>query len=297
MKYLSLIAMALISTASCKHSKENKTPKIVNTSTQLEQVKKANTSNMIFFDGGKITIGANDRTPLEAPAFEVEVASFYLDKYLVTVADFRKFVEATNFTTEAENFGDSGVFNLETYSWELRKGTTWEYPFGPDEPKAIDNHPVTHVSWNDATAYAKWIGKRLPTEIEWEYAAKNGKNSKYPWGDKLLNNKKIMANTWEGKTIQDKNSTDGFLYTSPIDTFPPSNSGIYDMVGNVWQWTSTIYKPYNKTYYQNIDTNIVVTRGSSFMYDQAQEMSYTTTFRNKNTKESSLFNTGFRCAK
>lgn len=297
MKYLSLIAIAAISLISCKNNKENKTTKAENTVTKTEIKKEVDTSNMVYFKGGKITIGANDRTPLEAPAFDTEVAPFYLDKYLVTVADFRKFIEATNHTTEAESFGDSGFFNLETFNWELRKGTTWDYPYGPNGAKAIDNHPVTHVSWNDANAYAKWIGKRLPTEIEWEYAAKNGGNIKYPWGNKAKIEGKIMANTWEGKTIQDKNVLDGYLYTSPVDAFPASESGIYDMVGNVWQWTSSVYKSYNTNSYQNVNTNAVVTRGSSFMYDQAMQMSYTTTFRAQNTKESSLFNTGFRCAK
>ncbi len=300
MKYslgLLLFATCLIS---CKNNKEDKAIKmdaVENTIPKNEIKQIANTTEMVSFKGGKITIGANDRTPLEAPTFETEVAPFYLDKYLVTVADFRKFIEATNFTTEAENFGDSGFFNLQTTTWELRKNTTWEYPFGPKHSKAIDNHPVTHVSWNDATAYAKWAGKRLPTELEWEYAAKNGKNLKYPWGNDLKKDGKIMANTWDGINIQDQKVLDGYLYTSPVGAFPKSKSGIYDMVGNVWQWTSSVYTSYNKSSYPSKDSNTVVTRGSSFMYDQAMEMSYTTTFRAKNTKESSLFNTGFRCAK
>ncbi len=295
MKYLSAVVV-LLSLICCKNSKKSTSVSTASISVKSQNDINTDTSAMVYFKGGKITIGANNRTDIEAPAFETEVAPFYLDKYLVTVADFRKFVEATNHVTEAENFGDSGFFNLETYSWELRKNTTWEYPAGPNNAKAIDNHPVTHVSWNDATAYAKWVGKRLPTEIEWEYAAKNGQNLTYPWGNELKKEGKIRANTWEGKNIQDKTVVDGYLYTSPVTTFPASESGIFDMVGNVWQWTASTYKSY-KNSYQNTDSNIVVTRGSSFMFDQAMEMSYTTTFRAQNTKESSLFNTGFRCAK
>lgn len=304
MKYL-LSLFIVASLFSCKNDKQTKdaqTDKHIVSPTETvipDQAVKpvSDTSEMVYFEGGTIMIGANDRTPIETPSFTTTVAPFYLDVNLVTVADFRKFIEATNYTTEAENFGDSGVFNFQTLKWNLEKEVTWEYPFGSNGEKAPDNHPVTHVSWNDANAYANWIGKRLPTEIEWEYAAKNGENLKYPWGNTVMVNKKFMANVWDGKTIEDQNVLDGYLYTSPVGTFPKSKSGIYDMVGNVWQWTSSVFEPYDKAAPFQKNPQIVTTRGGSFMYDQALELSFTTTFRGQNTIESSLFNTGFRCAK
>lgn len=296
--------VAIIALFSCKNNKqeattttktENTEKKATNTPVKEEKTI-VNTNNMVHFKGGTITIGSDDRTPIEAPSFETTVAPFYLDINLVSVAEFRKFVEATNYKTEAENFGDSGIFDFSGMRWNLVPGTTWEFPFGPNAPKAMDNYPVTHVSWNDATKYAAWAGKRLPTEIEWEFAAKNGENLKYPWGNTPKNGNTFMANVWDGTTVKDKNVLDGYLYTSPIGAFPKSKSGINDMVGNVWQWTATVFAPYNNVNFQR-NPQVVVTRGGSFMFDQALELSYTTTFRAQNTIESSLFNTGFRCAK
>lgn len=302
MKYILGLIVSAALLQSCKNDKQDKNTE----TTKIETVAKENketksvvkdTAEMVRFEGGKITIGANDRTQIEAPAYNTTVAPFYLDTYLVTVADFRKFIEATNHVTEAQNFGDSGVYNFKNLQWALVKGVTWEFPNGINGPKAQENHPVTHVSWNDATAYAKWIGKRLPTEIEWEYASKNGENLKYPWGNNLKDTKEIMANVWDGRTIEDQNVLDGYLYTSPVGTYPKSKSGLYDMAGNVWQWTSSIFAPHGNDIPFRKDSNIVITKGGSFMYDQALELSFTTTFRAQNSKESSLFNTGFRCAK
>lgn len=299
MNYFLGVLTAVVVLTSCK----NKPKKTTIQKNNIEQVKAEvksektiDTSDMVHFNGGAFTLGSNNRTPIEAPAYETTVAPFYLDINLVTVADFRKFIEATNHVTEAENFGDSGVFNFNNLGWSLVKGVTWEYPFGINAPKAKDNHPVTHVSWNDASAYAKWLGKRLPTEEEFEFAGKNNKNLTYPWGNSTLKNNKIMANTWDGKTIKDQVVKDGYLYTSPVGFFPKSESGINDLVGNVWQWTNTVFAPHNKNIPFNKNTSVVVTKGGSFMYDKALELSYTTTFRSKNSKESSLFNTGFRCA-
>lgn len=297
--------VAFIALFSCKNKKQetSETTKTQNTEqttptpSKKETKTAVNTENMVRFNGGTITIGSDDRTPLEAPSFETTVAPFYLDINLVTVAEFRKFVEATNYTTEAENFGDSGIFDFNGMRWNLVPGTTWEFPFGPNAPKAKDNFPVTHVSWNDATRYATWAGKRLPTEIEWEFAAKNGENLKYPWGNSPKDGEKFMANVWDGQTVEDKKVLDGYLYTSPVGAYPKSKSGIHDMVGNVWQWTASVFEPYDKNAPYQKNAQVVVTRGGSFMYDQALELSYTTTFRAQNTIESSLFNTGFRCAK
>lgn len=300
MKYfLSLLFIPLLFSCKSETSKKTENPEPIKATVVETAVvtKTVNTDKMIFFDGGEVTIGANDRTPIETPSYKTTVAPFYLDTYLVTVADFRKFIEATNYSTEAENYGDSGVFNFQSFDWSLEKGVTWEYSFGPSGEKAPDNHPVTHVSWNDATAYAKWAGKRLPTEIEWEYAAKNGENLKYPWGNTVQVNNQHMANVWNGNNIKQQQVLDGYFYTSPVGSFPASKSGIYDMVGNVWQWTATTFAPHSKEIPFNKNEQIKVTKGGSFMYDEALELSYTTTFRGQNTVDSSIFNMGFRCAK
>ena len=266
--------------------------------TVSEKIVEGEVSEMVYFNGGTITIGSDSREVNEKPAFEKNIAPFYIDKNLVSVADFRKFIEATNHKTEAEKFGDSGVYIFEQAQWNLLKGATWEYPLGETKPKALDNHPVTHVSWNDAKAYASWVGKRLPTEFEWEFAAKNGENSKYAWGETVLIDGKHMANVWQGKSIQEKNTLDGFLLTSPVGAFEPNAAGLFDMGGNVWQWCENVYESYpGSPSPEATNQNLRTTKGGSFMFDQALNNSFTTTFRAKNSIDTSLFNTGFRCAK
>jgi len=263
-------------------------------------LKKNETSDMVYFKGGKIMIGSNSGIQNEQPVFEMEIAPFFLDKNLVSVADFRLFVEKTNYKTEADKFGDSGVFSFDSGRWVLLKGANWEYPLGPSKPIAVDNYPVTHVSWNDAKAYANWVGKRLPTEFEWEFAAKNGKSndSKYAWGNKLVVDAKYYANVWQGASVADRSFLDGYLLTSPIGIYGETEVGLTDMGGNVWQWCENVYSLYpidSKT--KTGDPKIRTTKGGSFMFDPAMESSFTTTFRGKNSIDTSLFNTGFRCAK
>ncbi|WP_109830999.1 formylglycine-generating enzyme family protein [Reichenbachiella versicolor] len=256
-------------------------------------------SGMVYFEGGKITIGSDNGQPLESPMFEMEIAPFYLDINLVTVAQFRKFIQATGHKTDAEKYGDSGVFDFQIGNWQLLKGTTWEFPLGPDQPKAEDNHPVTHVSWNDAMAYAKWVGKRLPTEFEWEYAAKNGgkQTGKYAWGDEVIMGGTYMANTYQGEPGPNPEALDGYLRTSPVGAFGKHPSGLTDMGGNVWQWCANVFEPYpGNTASPPAQQNVKSTRGGSFMFDQARDLSFTTTFRAQNSDDTSLFNTGFRCA-
>ncbi|MDG2281348.1 MAG: formylglycine-generating enzyme family protein [Flavicella sp.] len=258
----------------------------------------ADTSNMVHFAGGTITIGTDNGPANEGPSFETQVAPFYIDKNLVSVADFRKFIKATNYVTEADKFGDSGVFMFDQGQWQLLKGANWKYPLGETKPQALDNHPVTHVSWNDAQAYASWAGKRLPTEFEYEFAAKNGGSTIYPWGNTVLKDGKYMANTWQGASVQDQDTKDGFLLTSPIGYYGESPAGLTDMVGNVWQWTEDVYRSYPGNPNQEpADPKVRTTRGGAFMFDQAGDKSFTTTFRAKNSIDTSIFNMGFRCAK
>ena len=300
MKLLGTILVGFLLLIACKDSKKSNEPAIENTIEEKSEPIKVDASNMVYFDGGVILIGSNEGAPNEQPTFEKKIRPFYLDKNLVTVEEFRAFILKTGFKTDADKFGDSGVFSFERNAWELVKGANWEYPLGPKQPKANDNHPVTHVSWNDAKAYSSWIGKRLPTEFEWEYAAKNGKNSadKYAWGITLVINDKYMANVWQGENTSVVEALDGYLLTSPVGVFGETTSGLTDMGGNVWQWCENNYMPYPEN--NNIPSNkqnIKSTRGGSFMFDQALDKSYTTTFRGQNSVETSLFNTGFRCAK
>ena len=273
------------------HTKENSDSLVTNNPSEKNE-------DMVYFEGGPIIIGSNDQMPNESPAFETKIEPFFLDKHLVTVARFRKFIEATSYVTEAEKFGDSGVYNLNEGKWELLKGTTWEYPLGPDKPAAKDDHPVTQVSWNDAVAYCEWAGLRLPTEFEWEYAARGGKNSgeKFSWGNEVFMNGRFMANVWQGD-LSTEQGADGFVFTSPVGHYGETGSGLTDMGGNVWEWCQNTYKPYPGGKPFRINPNIKTIRGGSFFYDQAGELSYTVSFRGQNSIETSLFNAGFRCAK
>ncbi len=275
-----------------KESKEQsgQSAKIIETGAAME---------MIFFEGGKFKMGSDNGLPNEQPIHEVTLKPFYLDKTPVTVSQFKKFVEATDFKTEAEKFGDSGVFNLENQNWELLPGANWKKPFGLSGPDAEHNHPVTHVSWNDALAYATWTGKRLPTEAEWEYAARGGKNNgnKFSWGNEISKNGKYFANTWQGP-INTTNAEDGYLFTSPVGAFGENAAGLTDMGGNVWQWCANNYKPYpgnNEPVEENAQIKVI--RGGSFFFDQNGEDSFSVSGRAMNSVETSLFNTGFRCAK
>ena len=266
---------------------------------ESESAVTAPVSEMIFFDEGTFMMGSEEGLPNEKPVHEVTIDPFYIDKSPVTVAQFRQFVEVTGFKTEAEKFGDSGVFNFERQQWELLPGATWLKPFGPDGPDAEDNHPVTHVSWNDAVAYANWAGKRLPTEAEWEFAARSGKNSgkKFSWGDEVSVDGNYFANTWQGP-LDAPETKDGYLFTSPVGTFGVNEAGLTDMGGNVWQWCANNYKPYpgnNEPLRE--DPKVKVIRSGSFFYDANGEDSFSVSGRSMNSHETSLFNTGFRCAK
>lgn len=255
---------------------------------------------MVYFEGGEIIIGSDDAQPNEAPAFPTEVAPFYIDKSPVTVAEFRAFVDETGYITEAEKFGNSGVMDIKTGQWVLTNGANWKTPLGAAGPQAKDNHPVTQVSWNDAKAYAAWANRRLPTEIEWEYAAKNGKNSgnTYSWGNKLVENAAFKANVWQGDFPHKNTAEDGFLFTNPVGEFGETQSGLTDMGGNVWEWTASTYKPYEgNTLPFAIDPENKVIRGGSFLCAKDVCHGYRPTARQFNSRESATFHMGFRTAK
>ncbi len=232
---------------------------------------------MKWIPHGTFTMGSDDAKsmPNEKPAHQVEVDGFWMDSHLVTNAEFQKFVEKTGYVTTAEQKPEweelkkqlppdtprpddsllvpgSLVFTPPDHAvplhhlnawWSWVKGANWRHPEGPESDlTGRDNHPVVHVSWDDANAYAKWVGKRLPTEAEWEYAARGGLEGKrFPWGDEFKPNGKHMANTFQGKFPHQAEAEDGFTGTSPVKSYPANGYGLYDVVGNVWEWTSDWY--------------------------------------------------------
>jgi formylglycine-generating enzyme len=218
------------------------------------------------------------------------LGAYWIDKNLVSVADFRKFIIATNYKTDAEKFGDAGFFEEKTGEWSLKKGANWQYPMGSDFPKAEDNHPVTQVSWQDAVEYAKWAGKRLPSKAEYDFAAKNAENSEqtYSWGENQLEAGKYKANFWQGSFPLINTIKDGFKYTSPIGYFGETEVGLTDMGGNVWQWVEdwSEEKPTEK-----------LQVGGSFLCDPNICHGFKIGNTASSTPETSLMHIGFRCVK
>ncbi|MCI0485227.1 MAG: formylglycine-generating enzyme family protein [Blastocatellia bacterium] len=241
----------------------------------------------------------------ERPAHKVTISSFHMDATEVTNAEFARFVEATGYKTDAEKRGSSWVFVKGQSDWEDRKGADWRHPFGPDS--TIDdkmNHPVVNVSWNDAAAYAKWADKRLPTEAEWEYAARGGRAGEiYPWGDQLEPEGKPLANFWQGTWPDNNKLTDGHYYTAPVASFAPNGFGVYDMIGNVWEWAADWY---DEDYYKHSPAKdpkgpdagqLRVARGGSWFCSENYCGAYRVGFRGRSPQDASFNNVGFRCAK
>lgn len=256
---------------------------------------------MVFVPGGKTTIGSEDGKSNEEPVFETEVEPFFMDKNLVTVAEFRKFIEETEYETEAEEIGNGVVFDFNRGDWTVMEDVSWEYPNGPDGELAVDNHPVRQVSWNDAQAYLEWTGKRLPTEIEWEHAAKGGKNSNapYSWGESLVEKGEFKANTWNGTFPIQNVAEDGYVQTSPVGEFNVTELGLTDIGGNVWEWTESWYRPYyhqDEPYKPNSMSEKVI-RGGSFMCHESYCHGYRVSARSHTPPDNSLFHVGFRGVK
>jgi sulfatase modifying factor 1 len=203
---------------------------------------------MTWIPGGTFTMGADDFYPEELPVRSVDVAGFWIDTCPVTVAEFRAFVEDAGYTTLAERAPDvpgSAVFSptdgpvplTSLVWWKYVPDACWHAPEGPGSG-AADDHPVTHVAYEDAEAYAAWAGKALATEAEWERAARGGiERARYAWGDEETPGGRWMANTWQGEFPWQNLGLDGFERTSPVGSFPPNGFGLHDMIGNVWEWT------------------------------------------------------------
>ena len=220
---------------------------------------------------------------------------FRLDRNLVTVAEFEEFVNTTGYITEAEKFGGAGVFDFEDHEWAFIDSADFRFPFGRQKSKALPDHPVTQVSWNDAKAYASWKHKRLPTQWEWEQAARNG-DREYSWGDDLVVDGKYKANTWQGSFPFYNSVDDGFLATSPVGFFGSNHFGISDMGGNVWQWCEDDIEPEGDDI--ELDPSMrKVLRGGSFLCDPLICHGFRVLGSSSSTPESSMAHIGFRCAK
>lgn len=304
---------------------------------------------MVLIPGGTFRMGADDESgmPDEYPVHTVTLDSFYLDTHEVTNAEFAAFVAATGYITTAERpitreelmaslppgaeepdssmlipgslvfVPTQGPVDLRDVRqwWSFELYADWQHPKGPESNiKGLENHPVIHVSWEDAQAFAKWAGKRLPTEAEWEYAARGGrKNEPYPWGTEAPQTGKPKANIWNGRFPYENTETDGFYGTAPVKSFPANGYQLYDMSGNVWEWTADwydansyaaepadVHNPTGSNTPNDPDdpANPKRTiRGGSFMCSDEYCRGYRVTARMKTTPSSGLSNLGFRCAR
>jgi sulfatase modifying factor 1 len=258
---------------------------------------------MVLIKGGTFLMGTTDGMPYEAPVHTVAINSFWMDEHEVTVAEFAGFVAATGYQTDAEKFGWSGVFDGKTGEWGKVDRVDWQYPDGPTS-QARPDEPVCQVSWHDAEAYARWAGKRLPTEAEWECAARGGlAGKKYAWGDELRPNGKPVANWWQGHFPEKDTGEDGFTSRAPVKSFPPNGYGLYDTAGNVWEWCADWYSDdyYSRSARDNptgpAGSKERVIRGGSWMCAENFCTNYRVAARSHATPDSGLNNLGFRCAR
>ena len=306
-------------------------------------------AGMVWIKPGTFLMGGDNKQAAddEYPKHKVTVGGFWMDITTVTNAQFAKFVKATGYITTAERKPDwnqlkkqlppgtpkpddsvlvaaSLVFDppkqavdLNDYTqwWAWKKGANWKHPHGRGSSiKGKDNYPVVHVSWYDAVAYCKWAGKRLPTEAEWEWAARGGLQNKiYPWGDEPVDEGKPKANTWQGHFPDHNAVKDKFYGLAPVASFAPNGYGLYDMAGNVWEWCADYY---NNTYYQTISrpagvkdpkgpansydpdepyAKKRVIRGGSFLCNESYCTGYRVSRRMKSTEDSGMEHLGFRC--
>jgi formylglycine-generating enzyme len=258
------------------------------------------TKDMIFIPSGTFVMGSDKHYPEEAPAHTVSVNAFWIDKYAVTNRQFEKFVKETNYATVAERppraedypgakpemlrpasvvfKKPQGRVDLRNHYnwWTYESGADWRHPEGPRSSTAdCSQHPVVHIAYEDAEAYAKWAGKELPTEAEWEFAARGGlEGATYAWGEDFTSDGKHMANTWQGEFPWQNLLQDGFEGIAPVGQFPPNGYGLYDMIGNVWEWTTDWYVPHHSLLKPRDMPPQNACCGGTTARDQSREESY-----------------------
>lgn len=270
--------------------------------------------------GGSFTMGDHyaDGNPGdgEIPVHPVVIEAFEMDATCVTNDAFAAFVQDTGYVTEAQLFGYSAVFYLAVRApatdllgspagtpwWVGVRGADWAHPAGrKSDLEGLGDHPVVHVTWNDATAYCAWAGRRLPTEAQWEIAARGGLSGmRYPWGNNLKTDAKWSCNIWQGDFPSENTEEDGFMTTAPVRSYEPNGYGLWQMVGNVWEWCADRYNP---RYYSQSPTNnpegpahgsTRSMRGGSYLCHDSYCNRYRVAARSSNTPDSSMGNAGFR---
>jgi sulfatase modifying factor 1 len=280
-------------------------------------------AEMVDLPGGTFLMGTDYEFGFpgdgEGPVHAVNLRPFAIDKFPVTNRRFREFVRATGYCTEAEHFGWSFVFwahipaskratliedTVSAAPWWCKvSGAKWDAPEGPGSAlEGRDNHPAVHVSWNDATAFASWSGRRLPTEAEWEYAARGGLVQKlYPWGDKLRPNGEHRCNIWQGEFPRHDTAEDGYAGTCPVDAFPPNGYGLYSTTGNTWEWCADWFSPESHRL-SGVDNpagpatgQTRVMKGGSFLCHKSYCNRYRVAARTSNTPDSSTAHMSLRC--
>ncbi|MFC9648121.1 MULTISPECIES: formylglycine-generating enzyme family protein [unclassified Streptomyces] len=277
---------------------------------------------LLALPGGRFLMGTDDVVGYpadgEGPLREVELSPFRIAPTTVTNTQFATFVKATGYVTDAERFAFSYVFEgflpaeLRAASprvpgtpwWRAVHGATWKHPEGPGSSiGSRQNHPVVHVSWNDAVAFCAWSGTRLPTEAEWEYAARGGlEQRRYPWGDELAPGGSHLCNIWRGSFPTVNTADDGYRSTAPVKAFRPNGFGLYNTVGNVWEWTADWFsRDFHVTGPRTDPTGppeglARAMRGGSHMCHDSYCHRYRVAARSSNTPDSSVGNIGFRVA-
>jgi formylglycine-generating enzyme required for sulfatase activity len=285
---------------------------------------------MIWIPGRTFLMGSNAFYREERPVRPETVQGFWIDRYPVTNADFRRFVDATGYVTFCERPPDrsmypdadpallvpgSAVFQKTPGPvslrdsrawWEYVPGADWRHPEGPESSiDGRDDHPVVHIAYEDACVYAAWASKALPTEPEWEFAARGGLDgATYAWGEEFAPNGKLMANTWQGRFPWENLQTDGYERTCPVDAFPPNGYGVHDMIGNVWEWTASVFaKPGTEPIKSSCcsasepEANAVrrVVKGGSHLCAPNYCLRYRPSARQGETTDTSTSHIGFRC--
>jgi formylglycine-generating enzyme required for sulfatase activity len=284
---------------------------------------------MVWIPGGEFLMGSEEFYPEERPVRRATVDGFWMDEHPVTVAEFRRFVKDTGHVTwaeqapEAADYPDAdpdllvpgslvfvapeGPVDLDDVGnwWAWTPGAQWRHPDGPDSTlHGRELHPVTHVAYQDALAYAEWAGKQLPTEAEWERAARGGLEGKvFCWGDELAPRGKMMANTWQGEFPWQNLMLDGFAGTSPVKRFPANGYGLYDMAGNVWEWTCELFTPDHddatgRPCCAPMNTGEIerrVTKGGSHLCAPNYCLRYRPAARQGQAVDTSTSHIGFRC--